>query len=120
MTKHVNSQDPIKTKDLQEVLTYAVTQEVADEKAAKRIKRLAKRTVTVTDVVAIVKGMTAHHDQFITQLMDKVQIQERVLIKLGATDETIQEATKEYYEELNAKREELLAAQKSLETKEEE
>jgi hypothetical protein len=93
---------------------------VADEKAAKRIKRLAKRTVTVTDVVAIVKGLTSHHDQFITQLMDKAQIQERVLVKLGATDEMIQEATKEYYEELNAKREELLAAQKSLETKEEE
>jgi endonuclease III len=118
MGKH-NTQDAIKSTDLQEALTYAVTEQVADEKSAKRIKRVAKQTTNVTDVVAIVKAMTSHQDQYITQLIDKVQIHERVLTKLGATPEMIQEATKEYYGELQAKREELLAAQEQLQEVEE-
>lgn len=118
MGKH-NTQDAIKSTDLQEALTYAVTEQVADEKSAKRIKRVAKQTTNVTDVVAIVKAMTGHQDQYITQLIDKVQIHERVLAKLGAKPEMIQEATKEYYGELQAKREELLAAQEQLQEAEE-
>lgn len=104
------TQEPMKAKELHDYLTFFFSKEVKDEKHAKRLKLLAKRTVTLSDVVVIVKALTQHQDDAIIQLMDKLQIQERVIRKLQATDEHFIEAEQEYFAILK-EREEALKAQ---------
>lgn len=91
-----NTQEPISLNDLKAYLDFLVTQQVKDEKDFKRVNRTAKRTVTVSDVVILAKAITTQQDFAITQLIDKLQVQDRVLRKLGATDELIAEAEAEY------------------------
>lgn len=95
-----NTQEPISLTDLKAYLDFLITQQVADEKAFKRVNRTAKRTVTVSDVVILAKAITTQQDFAITQLIDKLQVQDRVLRKLGATEELISEAEAEYNEAL--------------------
>ncbi|QIW88716.1 hypothetical protein P59_119 [Bacillus phage P59] len=113
------TQDPIKTKDLERFLKFAVSGHVENEKDVKHIKRIARTAVTATDVVVMFKALGQQQEQAITQLMDVVQIQDRVLAKLGATDELYKEAEAEYEAELAAKRAELTEAQKKLEAEKE-
>jgi hypothetical protein len=108
------TQDPIKTKDLERFLKFAVSGHVENEKDVKHIKRTSRTTVTVNDVIVLFKALTQRQEQSITQLMDVVQIQDRVLAKLGATDELYAEAEAEYEAELAAKRAELTEAQEKL------
>lgn len=108
MTQKI-TQDPMATKELYDYLTFFFTKEVNDEKHAKRIKQLARRTVTLSDVVVVVKALTEHQDNAIVQLMDKLQIQERVLKQLNATDEHFIKAQEEYLAALKEKEEALKA-----------
>ncbi|AIW03500.1 hypothetical protein CPT_Moonbeam102 [Bacillus phage Moonbeam] len=109
-----NTQDVIKAKDLRDAVNYAVTQQLPDEQSEKRIKRTAKQTVTVADVIAIVGQLTGQYGQVIMQLQDRTQIQEFVLLELGATEETFEKAKEKYTAALEKHREEILAAQKQL------
>lgn len=104
------SQDPLKTKELYDYLNFFLTKELEDEKHVKRIKMLAKRTVTLSDVVVVVSALTEHQTEAIAQLIDRLQVQERVLKKLEATEEMFVEANEEY-ETLIKEREEALKAQ---------
>jgi hypothetical protein len=108
------TQDPIKTKDLERFLKFAVSGHVENEKDVKLLKRTSRTTVTANDVIVMFNALNQRHDQAITQLMDVVQIQDRVLEKLGATDEIYKQAEAEYEEELAAKRAELTEAQEKL------
>lgn len=99
------SQEPMKTKELYDYLTFFFSKEVKDDKHAKRISMLAKRTVTLSDVVVIVKALTEHQDNAIVQLMDRVQIQERVLKQLNASDEHFIKAEEEYQAALKEREE---------------
>lgn len=99
------SQEPMKTKELYDYLQFFFTKEVEDEKHAKRIKMLARRTVTLSDVVVVVKALTEHQDNAIIQLMDKLQVQERVINQLGATDEHFIQAQEDYLAALKEREE---------------
>ena len=100
----------MKTKELYDYLQFFFTKEVKDEKHAKRISMLAKRTMTLSDVVVVIKALTEHQDNAIIQLMDKLQVQERVLKQLNATDEHFTKAQEEYLEALK-EREDAFKAQ---------
>jgi hypothetical protein len=108
------TQDPIKTKDLERFLKFAVAGSVENDKDVKLLKRTSRTTVTVNDVIVLFNALSQRHEQSITQLMDVVQIQDRVLAKLGATEELYAAAEAEYEKELADKRAELQAAQEKL------
>ncbi|QZA70306.1 hypothetical protein 278BB001_155 [Bacillus phage 278BB001] len=95
------SQEPISAQDLNVYFNYLITQHVESEKHAKQINRLSRRTTTLSDVVVLFNKLVEHQEQKVTQLMERVRIQESVLRKLGATDEMINDAVKEYEEDLN-------------------
>jgi hypothetical protein len=109
------NQDPISQEDMSTYLNYLLTGEVKDDKHAKDLRKLSRRTVTLSDVTVLVKVMMQHQDKTITQLMDAVQIQSRVLEKLGATDEIFEAAQKDYNKVIADMQKELEAKQKEVE-----
>lgn len=123
MTQNKNtrrSQEPISTEELKVYFDYLITGQVKDEKHAKDINRLARRTTTVSDVTLLFKVMTAHQSNTITQLMDAIQIQNRILQKLGATDEMFDAAQEDYNQVIAEAQKELMAKAEELAPKEEE
>jgi hypothetical protein len=94
-------------EDLQTYLNYVLTNEVKDEKHAKELSRLSKRTVTLSDVTVLFKVLNNATQQQMTQMMDVIQIQNRILDLLGATEEMFTQAEDEYNEQLNAMRKQL-------------
>lgn len=114
------NQDAISVEDLHEYLTFVLTNQVKDRKHAKELQRLSRRTVTLSDVVTILKALTQHQDDAIVQLMDKIQIQELVLLRLGATEEIFKEAKEEYADILKAQQEALKAQIEALKAMQEE
>lgn len=95
------SQEPISAQDLNVYFTYLLTQHVESDKHAKQINRLSRRTTTLSDVAVVFNKLVEHQEQKITQLMERVRKQEKVLRKLGATDEMFAEVDKEYEEEIS-------------------
>lgn len=110
------NQDPISLQDLQKYLTYVLTNQVENTKHAKELRRLSRRTTTLSDVTVLVKTMNRQQEQRILQLMDTVQIQHRVLERMGATEEMFDEARTEYETDIKELQEQLGS---QLETEEE-
>lgn len=106
------SQEPISAQDLNVYFNYLITQHVDNEKHAKQINRLSRRTTTLSDVAVVFNKLVDHQERKITQLMEVVRKQEKVLKKLGATAEMFAEVDKEYEEELNKLRKMFEEAQK--------
>lgn len=113
------TQDSIKMEHLQEFLMYAITGEAESESAARRIKRLSKQTVNLTDVVMTIRGLNQRNDKIIDQLMSVTRVQDILLKKLGVTQEMATEAAQEYEAELAEMRAEMLAAQEKAKAEKE-
>lgn len=101
------NKDPIRTEELQTYLEYVLTGEVKDEKHAKDLKRLSRRTTTLSDVVTVAQVLLKQQERLITSLIDANQIHHNILKKLGMTDEMFQEANDEYNETIKAAMEDL-------------
>lgn len=98
---NIKSQEPISAQDLNVYFNYLITQHVENEKHAKQINRLSRRTTTLSDVAVVFNKLVDNQERKITQLMEVVRKQEKMLKKLGATAEMFAEVDKEYEEELN-------------------
>lgn len=109
MNNKVKNQDPISSNDMKTYLNYVLTNHVESSKHAKDLKRLSRRTTTLSDVTVLFRVLTKHQEKLTTQLMDAVQIQQRVLERLGATDEMFNEAQSEYEKEIEEMREQIKA-----------
>lgn len=109
MSNKVKNQDPISSNDMKVYLNYVLTNHVESSKHAKDLKRLSRRTTTLSDVTVLFRVLTKHQEKLTTQLMDAVQIQQRVLERLGATDEMFNEAQSEYEKEIEEMREQIKA-----------
>lgn len=96
MSNQVKNQDPISKEDLFAYMTYVLTGEVKDEKHAKKLRRLARRTTTLSDVTTVFKILSQQHQRLIMSLIDANQIHRIVLEQLGATNEMFENATDEY------------------------
>lgn len=94
------SQDPISVEDLQKFLDYVITKQVHDEKHAKELRRLARRTTTLSDVIVLYEGVSNTMQSMITQIMEAVRVQQGVLERLGATPEMFEESRIEYQKQL--------------------
>lgn len=93
---HKPKQDPIDAKDLQKFFTYVLTNYVGSKEDAEKINELARRTVTLSDVVVAIKTITQQEQTHLEQVMEMVELQYRVLEKLGATKDMFSEARKDY------------------------
>lgn len=102
-----------KTEDFAAYLNYVLTGQVESKEQAATISKVSKRTATLSDATILAKVMLAQMDQQMTQLMEVIQVQQKVMEKLGATEEMIQAAEDEY----NAQVEEM---RKTLEAQAEE
>jgi len=107
MSNNQKNQDLMSTHDLKTYLDYAVSGQVESDKHAKELNRLARRTMTMSDTVVVVRALTQQQEQTITSLIDTLQVHKRVLEKLGATEEMFSEARQEYKELINEKTKEL-------------
>lgn len=87
-------------EDLYKYLTFVLTQNVKDEKEAKELRRLSRRVVTMSDVTVLFETLSREQERMVTQVMGAVQVQQRVLEKLGATDEMFKEAQDEYNKDI--------------------
>lgn len=96
MSNQTKNQAPISKQDMHTYLNYLLSGEVKDEKHAKELNRLSRRKVTLSDATVLTRVMMSQQDNTITQLMDAIQIQNKVLEKLGATEEMFNEAQEEY------------------------
>lgn len=96
------NQDPLSKEDLYQYLAYVLNPQVKDEKHVKDLKRLARRTTTLSDVTVAFKILTKQQEQLITALMDANQIHRILLEKLGVTPEMFEAATEEYNASLKA------------------
>lgn len=113
-------QDPIQLEDLSTYLTYTATKTFKDLEHAQQIKDISRRTVTMADVTTVTRVLLKEHENIIENLIGIVQVQERVLLKIGATEETFKEAEKEYVTELEEVRKKLEKEQKEREKEQEE
>lgn len=104
-----STQSPMTTEELHEYLSFFLSKEVKDEAHADRINKLARRTVTLSDVVVTISALTQHQTEAIAQLIDKLQVQERVIKKLEATEDMFLEAEAEYAAVLKEKTEAIKA-----------
>lgn len=75
---------------------YVVTGEVESEVHAKKINNLSDRSASLSDVVILFKYLNNAQEKMNTGFIDMIQVQQRVLDKIGATDEMFQEAKEEY------------------------
>lgn len=96
-----------KNEGLTAYLNFLLSGQVENDKQIQLINETAKRTAKLSEAAAIAKIMAAQMDQKLTQVMDVVQIQHKVLQKLGATEDMFNEAEKEYNEQLAAVQKEL-------------
>lgn len=96
-----------KNEGLTAYLNFLLSGQVENDKQMQLINETAKRTAKLSEVAAIAKIMSAQMNQNLVQVMDVVQIQHKVLQKLGATEDMFNEAEKEYNEQLAAVQKEL-------------
>lgn len=101
------TQAPINQEDMGAYLTFLLSGQAKDEDHAKQINRVSRHITTAADVTIIARLLDMQLNQKITEVMDVIQIQNRVLQKLGATKEMFDESEQEYTEELNAFKREL-------------
>ncbi|QQO41091.1 glycosyltransferase [Bacillus phage 015DV002] len=93
---NIKSQDPISMEDLQDYFRFVVHKDVKDEKHAKKIKRISRRVITMSDATMLYKALDQYQENLIGLLMETISVQESVLRKLGATDDMFKEAAEEY------------------------
>lgn len=108
-------QDPISLEELSTYLTYATTKKFKDVAHAQQIKDISRRTTTMADVTTVARVLLREHENIIENLIEIVQVQERVLLKIGATEDTFKEAEKEYKLELEKVRKQLEKEQQEKE-----
>ncbi|QDP42890.1 hypothetical protein HWC53_gp199 [Bacillus phage vB_BmeM-Goe8] len=113
MKKHF-TQEPIKAEHLYDFLECVLNKQIKDEATAKRVKRLAKYTVTLQDVAVVVEAMMRQHQAMQEKVIDNQQVIQGVLMKLGATPEMFQEAEVEYNQQLEEFKKQFEAAKEEL------
>lgn len=119
MSKEVHQKDSMSKEELYKYMTYILTGEVKDEEHAKDLQRLARTVATMSDVTVVLRVLMQQQDKTLTQLMEAVQVQQRVIQKMGAPDSLFEEAQNEYDAEIEKMREELTKQHTSVEAEKE-
>lgn len=100
MSKEPKRTANISEQDIRKWTEYVATGRVEDSAHAKELVRLGKRSVNLADVTSVVDFMCRRNDGYISKIIERNAIMEKVLARVGATDEMFAEATNEYEKEL--------------------
>lgn len=114
MTKKSIKPENISVEDMQVWTEYIATGVVHDENHAKQLTRLGKRSINLADVSTIVDFMSRRNDGYISGLIEQIGVLDKVIAKLGATEDMRKEAMAEYDKELTALQAEVEEAQKAM------
>ena len=115
---NIKSQDPISQEDLFEYFQFVIGKDheaANDPKKYKKLRRLARRTTTLSDATVLFKALNQENDFLISQLMEAIQVQGLILEKLGCTDDMLAEAKHEYAEAVHKREEAIKQAKEGLE-----
>lgn len=106
----------VKTEELNKGLTdeelatyvnFLFSGEITDAKHEEAIKKIHNKKATIGDATVLANYSVKKVEKVITQLMDKVTVQDIVLRELGATPEHYEKAIKEYEDGISSRMEEL-------------
>ncbi|AHJ87234.1 hypothetical protein JBP901_gp154 [Bacillus phage JBP901] len=104
MTNEVNKPS-LNEEELALYANYVLTGKLEKEEDAEKINELASRTATLGDVNILARFIAGQAAQQITsqlvQVMEKVQIQEIVLEKLGANGKIFKDAKVKYNKQVD-------------------
>lgn len=114
MSKKTKRVGFISEEDMRTWTEYLATGRVHDKNHAKQLERLSKRDISLGDVATIVDFMSRRNDGYITALIEQNSVNEKLLNKLGVTDEMRNEAKAEYEVELKQAQEEIKKLQEEL------
>lgn len=114
MSKKAKRVGFISEEDMRTWTEYLATGRVHDKNHAKQLERLSKRDISLGDVATVVDFMSRRNDGYITALIEQNSVNEKLLNKLGVTDEMRNEAKAEYEVELKQAQEEIKKLQEEL------
>lgn len=114
MSKKAKRVGFISEEDMRTWTEYLATGRVHDKNHAKQLERLSKRDISLGDVATIVDFMSRRNDGYITALIEQNSVNEKLLNKLGVTEEMRNEAKAEYEVELKQAQEEIKKLQEEL------
>lgn len=105
-------------EELELYANYVFSGKVEKEEDEKVIEELVTRSVTLGDATTLAKMLSTQVAQQIThqlvQVMERVQIQEIVLEKLGANKKIIKDAKVKYKKQLEEQKEQLIKLQSEM------
>jgi len=113
-------QQSLSPKDMSKVLQFLYTGKVNSEGEGRAVKHMLDSTVTLRDVVTIVKAFNAAQSHTMTIIMEQLQIQSKVLEQLGAKPEDFNKAAEELAAETKAMQEQLAKEEDETEQEEQE
>lgn len=114
MSKQPKRSAQISEHDIRTWTEYVATGTVENEKHAKELVRLGKRSINLADATAIVDFMTRRNDGYISAIIERNAIIEKVLAKVGATENMFKEAQAEYEKELEQVQELIKGAKEAV------
>lgn len=107
-------ENELSDEDMKLWTEYLSTGKVKDEEHQKQLARLAKRQVNLADVAQIVDFMSRRNDGYISHIIEQNAILDRLVTRLGATEEMRKEAKAEYDEEMKDLKEQIEEYSKKL------
>jgi len=107
-------ENELSDEDMKIWTEYLSTGKVKDEEHQKQLARLAKRQVNLADVAQIVDFMSRRNDGYISHIIEQNAILDRLVTRLGATEEMRKEAKAEYDEEMEDLKEQIEEYSKKL------
>lgn len=113
-------ENELSDEDMKIWTEYLSTGKVKDEEHQKQLARLAKRQVNLADVAQIVDFMSRRNDGYISHIIEQNAILDRLVTRLGATEEMRKEAKAEYDEEMEDLKEQIEEYSKKLKEEKEE
>lgn len=120
MSKQPQRVSKLSKEDFNTWVEYLATGKIEDEEHAKQLSRLGKREANLEDLSSLINVMTKRNDNYVSAIIERNEILERVVRKMGATDDQFREARAEYDDELKNIQEQVKKSKEELEKKQQE
>ena len=120
MSKQPQRVSKLSKEDFNTWVEYLATGNIEDEEHAKQLSRLGKREANLEDLSSLINVMTKRNDNYVSAIIERNEILERVVRKMGATDDQFREARAEYDDELKNIQEQVKKSKEELEKKQQE
>lgn len=119
MKEQIKNVNKMSNEDFETWAEYIITGKIEDTNHAKRLSRISKRALNIEDISKLMNFLLKRTDGYVTALMERNEILERVIRKAGATEDDFKEARAEYDDELKRLQEQVKADKEKLQKKSE-